>query len=601
MDLLTKQFHITGMTCINCQNRIEQRLATLPGIEKVSVSYQTGIAKVKYHQNQLTYEQIAQSIAELGYEILPENKKEQTDIAGAISFLAIIIALYALLQHFELLNMLVPNQLADSSMGYGMLFVVGLFTSVHCIAMCGGINLSQCLPTNKTSNNKQPQKFFLPALLYNFGRVISYTAVGFLLGFIGLLLGGDSGTGISVLLQGILKLLAGALMVIMGINMLGIFPWLRKLSFRMPTCITQKLRGKRNFNAQPFVVGLLNGLMPCGPLQSMQLLALASGNPFSGALSMFLFSLGTVPLMLGLGTLVSLLGKRFTHAVTNVGAVLVTVLGLAMISQGCNLSGITIGTPQNSSETEDSQASDVQIIDGVQVVKSSLLPGDYPTITVSAGMPVRWIIDAPYESINGCNYKVIIQEYGIEYSFHPGENIIEFTPETSGTFSYTCWMGMIKGNIFVTEEPIISDDLQVNGTQEENSQTEENSEQIPVISTGEYLVIPISEITSIATFYTFIVDGVQMEVFAIRASDGTIRTAFNTCQVCRGSTAAYYVQEDNYMVCQVCKSRFRADDVEILSGGCNPWPIFAEDKTITEDSILISYDFLSESTYIFEK
>ena len=58
--------------------------------------------------------------------------------------------------------------------------------------------------------------------------------------------------------------------------------------------------------------------MPCGPLQSMQIVALACQNPFSGALSMFLFSLGTVPLMLGLGSLVSILGKRFAKKMTTV-------------------------------------------------------------------------------------------------------------------------------------------------------------------------------------------------------------------------------------------------------------------------------------------
>ena len=60
--------------------------------------------------------------------------------------LAVILFLYALLQHFGILNLLAPGQLADTKMGYGMLFVIGLITSVHCIAMCGGINLSQCIP-----------------------------------------------------------------------------------------------------------------------------------------------------------------------------------------------------------------------------------------------------------------------------------------------------------------------------------------------------------------------------------------------------------------------------------------------------------------------
>lgn len=129
-------------------------------------------------------------------------------------------------------------------MGYGMLFVIGLITSVHCIAMCGGINLSQCIPqpsnASDVSGSSRALDIFLPALLYNTGRVISYTAIGFLLGLVGMLLGTGTQTGISYFLQGSLKMIAGIFMVIMGINMLGIFPWLRPLTLRIPRFYPQK-------------------------------------------------------------------------------------------------------------------------------------------------------------------------------------------------------------------------------------------------------------------------------------------------------------------------------------------------------------------------
>jgi hypothetical protein len=136
-----------------------------------------------------------------------------------------------------------------------------------------------------------------------------------------------------------LKLVAGVFMVIMGINMLGIFPWLRRLNPRMPKFIAARIGMEKARSNSPLIVGLLNGLMPCGPLQAMQIYALSTGNPFAGALSMFLFSLGTVPLMFGLGALSSVLGRRFTQKVMTVGAVLVVVLGLSMFSQGWTLSG----------------------------------------------------------------------------------------------------------------------------------------------------------------------------------------------------------------------------------------------------------------------
>ena len=101
-----------------------------------------------------------------------------------------------------------------------------------------------------------------------------------------------------------------------------------------------------------------------------------------------------------------------------------------------------------SSEITDNN---MEIVDGVQIVHSTLKSGSYPTITVQAGIPVKWIIDAPNGSINGCNNRMIIHEYNIEYSFQTGENIIEFTPDKTGSFSYSCWMGMIHGNIIVTK------------------------------------------------------------------------------------------------------------------------------------------------------
>lgn len=120
-----------------------------------------------------------------------------------------------------------------------------------------------------------------------------------------------------------------------------------------------------------------------------------------------------------------------------------------------------------------------------------------------------------------------------------------------------------------------------------------------VISTGEYLTIPTAEISTTASFYPIKVDGTDMEVLAVKASDGTIRTAFNTCQSCYTSGRGYYVQQGDDLVCQNCGFHFSPDEVEIQTGGCNPWPIFPENKTVTEDSIQISYDFLHESSFIF--
>ncbi|WP_312496840.1 DUF2318 domain-containing protein [Anaerosporobacter sp.] len=118
-------------------------------------------------------------------------------------------------------------------------------------------------------------------------------------------------------------------------------------------------------------------------------------------------------------------------------------------------------------------------------------------------------------------------------------------------------------------------------------------------SSGDNLVIPVDKISEKASFYPVEVDGVDLEVVAVKASDGTIRTAFNTCQICYGSGRGYYKQNGDVLICQNCGNQFAMDHVEVESGGCNPWPIFDKDKTVDDDNITISYDFLKESTGIF--
>ncbi|MBQ7371484.1 MAG: DUF2318 domain-containing protein [Blautia sp.] len=120
-----------------------------------------------------------------------------------------------------------------------------------------------------------------------------------------------------------------------------------------------------------------------------------------------------------------------------------------------------------------------------------------------------------------------------------------------------------------------------------------------VVGQGGSLEIPVSGITEEASFYPVEVDGTNMEILAVKASDGTIRTAFNTCQSCYTSGQGYYGVQDGELVCNNCGFHFTADEVEVSAGGCNPWPIYEEDKTVTDDTISISYDFLSASKDIF--
>ena len=95
------------------------------------------------------------------------------------------------------------------------------------------------------------------------------------------------------------------------------------------------------------------------------------------------------------------------------------------------------------------EGSTLVIENGVQIVRSSLFSNRYPAITVQHGLPVRWIINAPPGSINGCNDRMTIPEYRINHTFRQGENVIEFMPENAGRFRFACWMDMISSTITV--------------------------------------------------------------------------------------------------------------------------------------------------------
>lgn len=118
---------------------------------------------------------------------------------------------------------------------------------------------------------------------------------------------------------------------------------------------------------------------------------------------------------------------------------------------------------------------------------------------------------------------------------------------------------------------------------------------------GDYLEIPTDALNETIQFFSVRVDGLTMEILASRDEDGTVRTAFNTCQVCNGSRKAYFVAEGQDVVCQNCGNHFGRTDVGVLSGGCNPAPIFTEERADTANSVRISYAFLSEHSALFTR
>ena len=422
-------FQIGGMTCTGCERTLKRAVSRLEGVSSVEADYSKQTLCVTY-KNPCGAEQIKAAVEAAGYQVAQRTGK---DFSG-LYILIILLGLFVIARQLGWTAVFQSFPVVGTEqVGYVVLFVIGLLTSVHCIAMCGGINLSQSVSGAAAHPLRR-------SLLYNLGRLISYTVIGGILGLIG------EAAAVTLKVRGIIGLAAGLCMVLMGINMLGHFGFLRKLSLKLPAPLARGLASIRTHG--PFAIGLANGLMPCGPLQSMQIYAIASGSFLAGALSMFFFCLGTIPLVLLFGAAAGLLRLGWKEKMLQFSAALLVLFGVFMVQNNLVLTGLTLPTLSGTA----SSASVAAAVKGDgQVLTTRLRANGYDDIEVTAGIPVEWTIIADAENLNGCNNEIVLPMFDQQVRLTEGENLITFTPEEAGTYPYSCWMGMLRNTITVTE------------------------------------------------------------------------------------------------------------------------------------------------------
>lgn len=412
---------IDGMHCSHCEITIRASLLKIKNIK--SVEFEKNIAVINYTGEIEKYE-IIRNVIKSGYitkdEYISDNKKSlKTDIElKEFIFILSIIIIVALLI-YKIFNFNIFNFIPtiDTNITLGMLLFTGIFTSLHCISMCGSLNLVATV--DKSKSIKKP-------ILYNLGRLISYTFIGGLVGLLGSVL------SINDTISGIIIVIAGIMMFIMSLNMLGVIH-----------IKSVKLFNFRSNSKSPFIIGLLNGFMPCGPMQAMQVYALSTGSFFLGALSMFLFCLGTIPLMFVSSLVFNIVKGEKKIILNKIAAVLIFILSLSMFIRG--LSYLNINLPFINTDN----FVEAKMVDGKQVVEFDLTYDNYQNMIVHKGIPVEVIIHVDKKYLTGCNNELKIKEYGINKKLEIGENIIEFTPEDIGEFTYSCWMNMITNKIKV--------------------------------------------------------------------------------------------------------------------------------------------------------
>ncbi len=454
MSIVSIRIRISGMTCPNCERAVELALAVVPGVAAVHANFTNGWAEISLlpgYKDAPPRSLLESAVLRAGYRL------DALDDGGIFSLRKArgLCVLGLTLLAFLILEQIIPGQWTGyfpdpgTASSLWALWGIGALTSLHCLAMCGGIAMTQGLASARRMISCRQSAF-----CYQAGRLLSYSTVGGLVGSIG------AGLTLTPSTRGIVMMAAGMFMLLMAMNMLGGFALLRRLQPRPPRWLSEKMQSlldKRRASGQsswrgPLLIGLANGFMPCGPLQSMQLYALGTGNALAGAIAMAVFCLGTMPAMLGLSLLSGSLGRRGRERLFQAAAILVLLLGMGMLHNGFALRGVSPGTPSLAdTQQEITTAARAHHTSDGQAVTSTVDYDAYEPIVVQRNLPVTWTLVVPEEKLIGCNNEILAPELGISQKLVPGANTITFTPTKIGIFTFSCWMGMIRSHITVVD------------------------------------------------------------------------------------------------------------------------------------------------------
>ena len=329
----TLTFHVSGTHCAACKIFIEDTLSEQIGISRANVDLKRETVSIDTtlddNQHKLA-EILTEKIKHNGYALSVEKQaKERKDtgvIWQALPIGLAFLALFFIVQKSGILNFGLGGTVTPV-----ISFIIGLVASVSsCLAVVGGLvlSLSATVSQDKISDVK-------PMMLFHGGRLISFAVLGGVLGAIG------SAIGISFTLTAILGILASVVMIVLGVNLVGIF---EKNAIALPSSLFNFFRKVEHKTIAPFLVGVGTFFLPCGFTQAMQIAALSSGSFLSGLLIMTAFALGTLP-MLALLSFGSASFAQSKHAPLFFKSAGVVVIGLGAFALLAGLAGLGIINP----------------------------------------------------------------------------------------------------------------------------------------------------------------------------------------------------------------------------------------------------------------
>lgn len=201
----------------------------------------------------------------------------------------------------------------------------------HCVGMCGGIVIAYSSTKVQSDWNKNKQTF--SHILYSLGRVITYTILGAIFGFLG------SVTTFNSTTNGLFLLFTGVVMLLVGLSLLGKLKFLTLIEHSVSKQVWYQKSFKRliasNSLMSFYLLGMLNGLLPCGFVYFFAITAASSGSALYGALVMLIFGLSTIPALFSLGFFVGLFKQsEFRNLMVKLASIAVILYGVYIIYLG---------------------------------------------------------------------------------------------------------------------------------------------------------------------------------------------------------------------------------------------------------------------------
>lgn len=293
MSMKTFTLHVRGMHCASCPLLIESVLTDVPHIHHIHASLTHHHVEVGGDFGEKTVEEVARELTLAthahGYTLTPEKQKHTVpwhEFARAIPFALGFIGFFILIQKLGIVNLV-----TSSEVSYGTAFLIGMIASVStCMAVVGGLTLSLSANFAREGDRVRPQA------LFHAGRLVSFFVLGGMVGALGSVFT-IGGTGTLIMSVGV-----AIVLLVLGINLLGVVPWMKKLQPTLPRFIGNHVHGLKELNhtLTPVLVGAATFFLPCGFTQSMQLYTLTTGTFTQGAFTMLAFALGTFPVLAAL-------------------------------------------------------------------------------------------------------------------------------------------------------------------------------------------------------------------------------------------------------------------------------------------------------------